>query len=126
MDNRQRRYDKNHEFLKPNDSNLEVMQKISNLDPSYAKHMIHKNDIVAGLAKASGGGIDFLTQPICERCEKVATWDKDDTCHCFSCGHNTKKPMTVQDHFMESLKGIPPELLETLGNLAYQMKEEEQ
>jgi len=102
------------------------MNKLENVNPNMAKHLIHKNDIVAGLAKVSGGGIDFLNQPICERCEKIATWDKDDTCHCFACGHNTKEPMTVQDHFLASLEGLPPQLIESLGNLAYKMKEDEQ
>jgi hypothetical protein len=44
-------------------------------------------------------GYDIWDMPVCERCERIAWWDKDDSATC-GCGHHTKNPITVAE-FLE-------------------------
>jgi hypothetical protein len=45
-------------------------------------------------------GFDIWGMPVCERCERVALWHKGHTAMCRSCGHQTQKPITVEEFLM--------------------------
>lgn len=110
-------------FFQHNNSNIELLNKLNKSDIKYAKHMLHKNDIVESFLKYMGFGTDVLSQPVCNKCEKPGLWGMDENkkgaCHCTSCGHITKKPMTVSQYMMDQMeKQIPPELFELIANAA--------
>jgi hypothetical protein len=46
-------------------------------------------------------GFDIWSMPVCEKCERVALWHKNHTAICRSCGHETKKPITVEQFLMD-------------------------
>ena len=84
--------------------------------------MIHNNDLIAGLARHLGGGIELMEQPVCEKCERVGTWDKGNTGYCHHCGHRTLKPITMGEFFIKYVeKELPPELLEAFGNASLEL-----
>ena len=110
-----------HEFFMPNQKNMKLMDTIKGVSPAYAKHALTKNELINAFAFVMGGGIDFLKQPICDKCEKPCTWGTYDqkyeanvryaTC---DCGHVTKNPITVEQYLTEYVKGISPQMLEAL------------
>lgn len=103
-------------LLEKNDKNRRVMNLLKKADPKFAKHVFLKNELVEKFAEHEGGGLDILSQPVCENCEKVATWDTKGA-YCFSCGHTTKEPMKVIKYLMEVLDGIDVEILRVLQEM---------
>lgn len=99
------------DFFSPNMKNMKLLDTLGKVNPAYAKHMLTKNDLLKAFAFVSGGGIDIMKQPICERCEMPATWGTFDqtqgevACTC-ACGHVTKNPMTFEQYALEYLKGV--------------------
>lgn len=60
----------------------------------YYEHALGYNPMKEFLNQSYG--YDIWDMPVCERCEKVAWWDKDNTATC-GCGHHTKNPITVEE-----------------------------
>lgn len=83
-------------------SNLEFMNMLGNIDPSYAKHLVDRQTLVKEFMTFNG--IDMGNQPICEKCEEAGTWDVGHTCYCSRCHHTTKNPITVFDYLIGERK----------------------
>lgn len=104
------------EINKPNMKNHRLLEQVSKVNPKYAKHMLHRNEVLEKFAMRLGGGIDLLDNPVCEHCEQPATWDFEDTAYCFQCNKKSyvgkdKKPVLVRDYLLEFTKGFTEEQL---------------
>lgn len=77
-----------------NPTNVQAVEWLKNVNPSFSKHIWQRNGLVQAIAMEKFGGIDVLSLPVCERCEKPGAWHDDDSCWCFPCGHNTAKEKT--------------------------------
>ncbi len=70
----------------------------------YYEHALGYNPVKEFLNGSYG--YDIWDMPVCERCERVAYWDKNDTATCL-CGHCTKKPITVEQFLTDGFhKGL--------------------
>ena len=88
-----------------------VMNTLNSNNPKLAKHFMLRNDVIMKFASHIDGGVDILTQPMCEHCEKPAAWNTNGTAHCFSCNKDTLHPITVYDYFLEHTKNLSEEEL---------------
>ena len=70
------------------------MEWLKGSHPSLAKHIWQRNGLVQAIAMERFGGIDVLSLPVCEKCEKPGAWHDKDSCYCFPCGHTTSKEKT--------------------------------
>jgi len=118
-----------NKFYQPNKTNTEILKILKKTDTKYAKHILHKNDIVESFLTYMGFGSDVLSQPVCSKCERPGLWgmDKDlrAECHCLACGKITKNPVTVSQYMMDQMrKNIPEEFLEFIANAALKQNEE--
>lgn len=77
-----------------NQTNLQATEWLKGVHPKYAKHIWERNGLVQAISMEKFGGVDVLSLPVCERCEKPGAWHDDDSCYCFPCGHKTSKENT--------------------------------
>lgn len=101
-----------------NKDNMKMFEKLNNISPKYAKHMLLKNSIIENFAKSAFGGIDILDQPVCRTCEKPCAWNTNATAYCFSCGTSTKNPITVRDYLIQEFKLDKEQDLELIEKLS--------
>jgi hypothetical protein len=94
---------------KDNKQFYDVMDTLSKNNPKLAKHFQLRNDVIMKFASHIEGGVNILTQPMCEHCEKPAAWNENGTAHCFACGKDTKNPITVYDYFLNYTKNLSEE-----------------
>ena len=69
-------------------------QAKSIISDKFYEHALRYNPAKEFLNNAYG--YDIWDMPVCERCESVAWWDKEETATCGRCGHHTQKPITVE------------------------------
>ena len=77
-----------------NPTNMQAVKWLKGVHPSFAKHIWERNGLVQAIAMERFGGVDMLDLPVCEKCEKPGAWHDNDSCYCFTCGHNTPKHKT--------------------------------
>jgi len=97
-------------------SNHKTIVDLGKVNPAFAKHVLIKNDIVKLFALKRYGTIDLLDQPMCEKCEKPATWHTGGTAYHHECGTHTKHPITMLEYLRNEIK-LSPEMLELFGNV---------
>lgn len=99
-----------------NSKNNRIIKLIKQQNPEFANHMFQENELIEKFITKQSGGLDLLNQPVCEQCEKPASWDKDGA-YCFHCNHKTKNPKTVREYLSKALKGFDLEKLIIMNGL---------
>jgi len=100
-------------MFKIDKDNMNILDSLKKVNPKLSDNFFHKNQLVEGFVKHEEGGIDLMKQPVCEKCERPGTWNKEGG-YCFSCNHTTKDPKKVEEYLTETLEGLDVELIKLL------------
>lgn len=103
-------------------SNQKTLIELGKVNPKLAKHTLIKNDLVRMFALQRFGTIDLLDQPMCTKCERPCTWDKNGTAYHVECGTHIANPVTMLEYLREQIK-LPQEILDAFGSVLYDPKE---
>lgn len=89
----------------PNTNNLDLINRINTLSPSFGKHMVEKGSLVEMLLKYNISNIPPADLIMCPKCERIAMPHGSDSCYCEKCGIS-KSTKTFGEYYAEDIKEL--------------------
>jgi hypothetical protein len=98
------------DWSKPDHTNLIMLDKLQDISPTArnVKHHLlqQKAELLAFIKNAYAMSGDPFELPVCEHCERWASWHDTPpgSAYCWKCGTVTVNPITVEEWFEKELK----------------------
>lgn len=100
--------------MREKSANIGVTQILQNHNPKYASHYKGMENVQRNFLKYMTEGTDILQTPICNRCERPASFHMGGV-KCRSCGHEQKDYITFGE-YMEKVLKIPKSEIQAFVN----------